>query len=111
MTPTEITEKAAILSKERGRKVYPLVVNGEDNEQIIGFVEEPKRQAKFAAIDLLAKEEITRAGEMLLSSTLIKEVSDYRMSSDSEEHDSIVIGAAMACVSLVQTYSGEIKKN
>lgn len=110
MEQKEIDEKAEQLSKERNRKVLPIVVTIEDNEKVIGFIEEPKRQMKFAALDEVIKGYLTQAGMMILDGCLIKEHSDSRLYSDSSEHDGIVMGAAIACGELVNMYSAEVKK-
>ena len=110
MTSEEITAKAEELSLKRGKKVYPLTVNA-NGEQVIGFIEEPKRQAKYAAMNELAKKDVATAGEIILDACLIKEESDTRLYSNESAHDSIVIGAAMACLKLVEVYEADLKKN
>lgn len=110
LTQEQINEKADLLSQQRQVKVYPIIVDAK-GEQIVGFIEEPKRQAKYAAMNELAKKDVATAGELILEACLIKEESDKRLFSQSSEHDSIVIGAAMACLKLVEVYEADLKKN
>lgn len=110
MTPEEIAAKADELSIAKGRKVYSICVDA-NGEQIVGFIEEPKRQAKYAALNELAKKDVATAGEIILDACLIKEESDKRLYSMDSAHDGIVISAAMACIKLVEVYEADLKKN
>jgi hypothetical protein len=109
MTEEEIIAKAAELSAKLLVPVTPLSFTVK-SEQIIGFITEPKRQAKFAAIDELMRSP-SGAGEMLLKACLIKEESDTRLYSDLPENDDIVISASLECLKFISAYSNEIKKN
>lgn len=126
----EVFAKADQLSDKYKTKVYPLVVtvpkislsvmatNGSEplkeetgEEKIVGYIKEPSRQAKMAALDKTAIEgSITLGGEMILNACLIKEESDPRIFSTASEYDAIYIGACMQCNKLVQAYSAELKK-
>jgi hypothetical protein len=110
LTQEEIQLKAETLTEQRRVKVYPIIVDAK-GEQIVGYIEEPKRQAKYAAMNELAKKDVATAGELILDACLIKEESDKRLYSQNAEHDSIVIGAAMACLKLVEVYEADLKKN
>jgi hypothetical protein len=104
----EATTKAAELTKELGYTVEPLILkSGEDI--VVGFLKIPNREAKRAVLDELMKSP-TSAGKIYLECALIKEKSDPRISSNSSEHDAIVMGAEMACIPKIELYQSEVKK-
>jgi hypothetical protein len=110
LTVEQINEKAAELELREKCKIHQIVleVNG---EQIVGFVREPKRQTKLAAIDKFWAGETTSACEDVLTSSLIEDSSDRRILSQSPEHDDIYISATMACLPIVKLYTNAVKKN
>ena len=102
----EAVVKAANLSASMGKKISPLIVTvGE--ELVIGYISEPTRQAKMAAMNALGKENLDIAGSLLLDCILLEQDSDPRIKSD----DDIYISASLACVPFIKVYSAEIKKN
>lgn len=104
----EKLSQAEIISAELGCNVSELkVVNGEDT--VVGYLKEPNREAKRSVIDELLKSPTT-AGKIYLECALIKEKSDPRLYSVLPEHDSIVLGAEMACIPLIELYQSAIKK-
>lgn len=110
MTIQEVEEQALTLGKSLGIKVYPIVFEDENKEQIIGFVKEPTKQAKIAALEMLAKSTID-AGEIILKSSLITENSNPRLNSVNPSDDNINISACLACAGIVRIYENLIKKN
>lgn len=93
--------KAAELTAKHGRRVIPIIFYREGDAEnmadpVIGFLKEPERLTKQRIID-----EGSRRGEMevagdLLGIALIKEESDYRLSSDNQEFDDVYFGACVA---------------
>lgn len=111
MTPEEVEAKAGQLAEKLQRKVYPILLNISETDQVVGFVQEPSRQAKIVAIGALMKDQNpVDYGMPILESSLIKEESDPRLYSTNPEHDNIVISAAIICAPIVQLYASEIKK-
>lgn len=122
LTPHELVlqqadEKAARLSQARGNiKIIPLVFYREGDtvtqaDPVIGFLQDPPRLTKLRLMD-----EATKRGEMevaadLLGIALIKEESDYRLSSESQEFDDVFIGACLAAsVNIVRVALNVYKK-
>lgn len=107
-------EKALQLTEEYKRsgvyKVHAIVFKDEaSGDDITGFVKEPSRMAKAAVLDKALMGSIS-AVEEILDSVLIKEHSDPRMSSESQEHDSIHFGLVMAVYNLIKFKSNTLKK-
>jgi len=119
----EAQDKAQQLSKESndagGLKYGPVTTiivekTGADKatveEVIVGFMKKPTRAAKMMGMNYIAKQEIDRAGEVILTSSLIKEVSDPRLS-DVSTDDNVFMSAALICVAEIEVYSAYVKKN
>lgn len=107
----EAQTKADALSLKQGKKVYPIIVTVPDGEPAIGFIQEPTRQAKMAALDTLASENAaTLSGKMIFDASFLPNESDKRFISNDSEHDAIVIGAYVKCNEFIRAYSTEIKK-
>ena len=104
----EATTKAAELTKELGYLVEPLILTHGENV-VVGFLRQPAREAKRAILDEMMKSP-TSAGKLYLECALLKEKSDPRLSSSASEHDSIVMGAEMACIPKIEIYQSEVKK-
>lgn len=106
-------EKAAALTEEFKAKgvyqVHPIVFKSEEGEDIVGFVKEPSRAAKMAVMDK-AMISPMQAVEEILDHVLIKEHSDPRMSSESQEFDDIHMGLAMAVFNLITFKVNAAKK-
>lgn len=105
----QIQNKAEELSKRESCKVHPICFTTDQDEQVIGYVREPKRQAKFAALDEMMKS-TTGCGETLLMSSIIKEESDPRITSLKPEDDALFMSACMECLRFVKMYSDDLKK-
>jgi len=118
MTAQEIQAKAdeltamEILSvaKKAGEKVYAIAFNIED-DQVVGYLREPRRQTKMAAWDMMAKGKATEAGEVILTASLIPEYSDQRLLSLDSANDDIYLSACIECIGFVKVYGSDIKKN
>ena len=109
LSPTAIEEKAQEISKRIGLKVYPFSFLIDDTDQVVGYIQEPKRVVKMAALDEMIKS-MTMAGEMILNTSLIKEDSDPRILSEKSEDDSIFISSCLHCVTFLKMYNDELKK-
>lgn len=110
MEQQQIEEKAKDLTRLHGTTVHPIVLKGDNGQTHIGFIKEPKRQAKMAAFDRMAMSgSLTEAGEIILNSSLIREESDPNMGHEST-NDKVYIGACLECVHYVQVYVDDYKK-
>lgn len=108
------TEKAAQLTEEYKAKgvfkVNPIVFKDEDSgEDIIGFFKEPSRMAKMAVMDKAVMGAYS-AAEEVVDSVLIKEHSDPRMYSESQEFDAIRMGVVMAIYNSIKFKPNLLKK-
>lgn len=101
----ELQKMADAFSSEMGVKVYPLSFTDANDKQVIGFLKEPSRQAKLAAMDDLMKS-ATQAGETILNACLIAEKSDPRILSD----DDVYVSATMDCLTIIKVYQNDVKK-
>lgn len=109
MTQEEIGQKAEELSLKHGCKVHPILFTDGDGGDVVGFIKEPTRIVKMRALDKSFVSPVSAASE-LLDVCLIKEDSDSRIYSESQEHDHIYIGAAMAAMDLVKMSVNQFKK-
>jgi hypothetical protein len=119
---TEATDKANQLSIESNPagglkygKVQPLIVEKTNSEKevvevIVGFIKPATRKAKMMAMNYISKQEIDRAGELILNSSLIPELSDPRLTVQSTD-DAVYMSASLICVGEIEVYSSYIKKN
>lgn len=116
----EITavEKARLKAEEltqeyKSKGVYrvnPIVFRDESTgEDIIGFFKEPSRMAKMAVMDKALMGGYS-AAEEIVDSVLIKEHSDPRMYSESQEFDDIRMGVVMAVYNSIKFKSNLLKK-
>lgn len=95
--------------KEKGVfMVHPIVFRIND-EDIVGFVKEPSRMAKMAVLDKAMIGGYS-AAEEILDSVLIKEHSDPRMFSESQEFDAIHMGLVLAVYDLIKIKQNTLKK-
>lgn len=104
ITQEQITQKAAELSQQTGRKVFPLVFmhEGENGaEQIVGYMQNPTRVVKMKAFDKTVVSQAS-AGAELLEHCLLKEHSDERIYSEKEEYDHIFLGACIAALNNIK---------
>lgn len=105
-TTEEIQAKADALTQELKVPVTPLCFTTKSGEQVVGFVKEPNRSIKLAAIDKMMQQSPTLAGEMIVENCLIEEHSDSRILSD----DNLFVSAVLAVVPLIEAYQNEVKK-
>lgn len=101
----QATDKAVSLSEKYGCKVHPLVFTNPDGITAVGFVREPPRMTKLAALDELQKG-LSSAGRMILESCLLKEESDARLLED----DDFYASAVTACCTLIRVFENQLKK-
>lgn len=100
-------EKAARISHARGNvKVIPLIFYREGDTEtqadpVIGFLQEPPRLTKLRLMDEAQKRGEMEVAAELLSIALIKEESDHRLSSESQEYDDVFIGACLAATTTI----------
>lgn len=106
--------KAEELTQEyKSKGVYqvnPIVFRDErTGEDIVGFFKEPSRMAKMAVMDKALMGGYS-AAEEIVDSVLIKEHSDPRMYSESQEFDDIRMGVVMAVYNSIKFKSNLLKK-
>lgn len=104
ITTEQINQKAAELSQQIGRKVFPLVFVNEiegNDEQIVGYMQNPSRVVKMKAFDKTVISQAS-AGAELLENCLLKEHSDERIYSEKEEYDHIYMGACIAALNNIK---------
>lgn len=100
-------EKAAALSQQlNGVKVHPIIFYREGDTEtqadpVIGYLKEPPRITKLRLMDEAQKRGEMEVAAELLSIALIKEASDYRLSSESQEFDDVYIGACLAATTTI----------
>lgn len=99
-------EKAVELTEEYKSKgvfkIHAIVFHDETTgEDIVGFVKEPSRAAKMAVMDKAVMGAFSVVEE-ILDSILLKDQSDPRMFSESQEFDSIHMGLVMAVYKLIE---------
>lgn len=99
---------ASELEKKYNKKVYPITVDL-PNEVVVGFISEPTLPNKMTAINYLAQQQIDKAGQVILSTSLIKEESDVRLCMNGGDDD-VFISACLVANSLLNVYAVEIKK-
>lgn len=109
MTKEEVFEKAEQLTKIYGVKVHPFLLRDDDIE-VVGYVKEPSRLAKYRYLDKAMTGAMSAASE-LLEICLLKEESDPKITSEASENDKYNIGAATFCASLLNISSDTLKKN
>lgn len=103
----EVAEaKAEVLSEKEGKKVTAIVLG--DSGEFVGFIREPKLQAKKAAFDKIATESMADAGEVILTTSLITEESSPEFVLG--RNDDVYLSACIACIKLVKVYHNASKK-
>lgn len=105
----EKAEQLTIEYKEKGVFKIHAVVFKSGEEDIIGFIKEPSRMAKMAVLDKAMLGGYS-AAEEILDSVLLKEHSDPRMFSESQEFDDIHMGLVMAVYNLIKFKTNTLKK-
>lgn len=110
-TKAEATLKAEELSKKINKNVYPLVFVRSEKEIYVGFIQEPTRPAKMEAFDVLsAKESMTLAGEVILSTSLMKEESHEAFAVVDSKYDDVYMSACVDCLGHVKALMNVLKK-
>lgn len=101
-------DKAAELKTRLGVEVYPFVFGHKDGF-VHGYIKEPGRLDKMQAIDLYEQSR-TQAGNLILTTSLIREESDKRILDEKLENDPIYLGAIDFSIKLVLISSELLKK-
>mgnify|MGYP000903571939 FL=1 len=110
MTNEEIEAKALDLGVKHNCKVFPLVFKDpENNEDVIGFLKEPPRFVKMRVMDKALSNPISSCAEVL-DAYIIKEESDPRIYSESQENDAYYMGATMEVYSIIKISNNKFKK-
>lgn len=116
-TPIELAKegaelKCAELKKKYNKEVYPLVFFRPTTKEIfIGFMQEPTRSAKMEAFDTMsAKESITLAGEIILSTSIIKEESHEAFYVQESKYDDVYMGGCVDALAHINVLINSLKK-
>lgn len=110
LTKKQIDDKAAELSKKLDNKVTPMVIFIENDEQVVGYFQEPQYDTIMYFVDAYQNKEISKAGDYALKDCLIKEDSDPRIHSDERKHSRIKASFAYACTKFLAPHLEEYKK-
>ncbi len=110
MTTEQIQAKADELSAKHGCIVHPIVFQeGEDAEQIVGFLKEPPRHVKLRVLDKGMTSPMTASAEMV-DAYLIREDSDARIWDEKPGNDKYYLGATMIANDLIKMSINQFKK-
>lgn len=108
----EATLKAAEISKKIGKTVYPLVfLRPATQEVFVGFIQEPSRAAKMEAFDIMSsKESLSMAGEVILSTSILKEESHEAFYSSESKYDDVYLGGCVDSLGHISVLINSLKK-
>lgn len=112
-TAKENAEKKCVdLSVKHKKNIYPLVfVRPATQEVFVGFILEPTRAAKMEAFDIMSsKESLSMAGEMILTTSLLKEESHEAFSSIDSKYDDVYMSGCIDSVGHVSVLLNTLKK-
>jgi hypothetical protein len=105
-------QKCIELKAEHG-VVYPLVFSRPSTEEVfVGFIKEPKRAAKMEAFDILmAKNSMSLAGELVLTTSIIKEHSHeaFYLIED-PRYDDVYMGGCIDSLGHINVLMNSLKK-
>lgn len=103
--------KADELTAKHGVKVTPILFfNKIETDPVKGYLKEPSRLAKVRILDRSNQLGDFSAAAEMLDICLIKEDSDTRLYSESQEFDEIYLGALNECQKLIRISLNQIKK-
>lgn len=92
-------------------KVYSYIITVKEDDYAIIYLKEPPRLTKMRVMDLLATGQgISSAGDLLLTTSLIPEVSDPRIQSSAPEWDALYLTTITNIIEMIQVYSDILKK-
>jgi hypothetical protein len=105
-------QKCIELKAEHG-VVYPLVFARPSTEEVfVGFIKEPKRAAKMEAFDILmSKNSMVLSGEMILTTSIIKEASHeafYLI--DDSRYDDVYMSGCIDSLGHINVLMNSLKK-
>jgi len=107
----QVENKRLELQEKLKRPVYSYIVDMEDDDYAICFIQEPQRLTKMRIIDMLAQSQgVTAAGQTLFESSVIREESDQRIFSQDCKYDALYLTIITNCVDLISVYSDVLKK-
>lgn len=106
----EIQAKADELSAKFGNTVTPIVFNVSDDDQVIGYCQEPEYDVLMYATDCYLSREVSKAVEACLKNCLIVEESDSRILSTERKHARIRASFTNAVTKLIIPFADEYKK-
>lgn len=99
----QIDEKVKSLTEKHNTTINPVVFvsDADANDYVIGYLLEPNRLQKMAAMDKLNYSE-SGANLDILTVCLIREASDERILSEAPENDKFFLGALKAAGALLK---------
>ncbi|HXS58984.1 MAG TPA: hypothetical protein VN726_22830 [Hanamia sp.] len=122
--PTEITSKLSdeeiaaydehakeLARKYNVSKVHVYIgIDKSTNERIVGFLKEPNYLQKVFALDKIATVGMFAAGDELREALTLKEESDPRTYSTSQDCDCYRLGMTGTCVPIIEVINNSFKK-
>lgn len=105
-------EKCILLAAKYKKNVYPLVFARASTKEIfVGFLGEPSRAAKMESFDIMSsKESLSMAGEMILTSSLLKEDSHEAFFSLDSKYDDVYMSGCIDSIGHVSVLLNTLKK-
>lgn len=110
LTTEEIDAKCAELSGKLGVKVKAFVFITDDDEQIVGYLQEPTADAVLYLGDTMMQNNFSTGKEAILKDTLLKEESSPRIESKDRKNSRIYAAACREASNLFAPYLNEYKK-
>jgi len=105
-----VAKKTEELEFEHKTTILPLLFNHKGN-WIVGYVKKPSRTTIRVAGDKMEKYGKLEAGELILQTSLLRDVSDSRILSEEPQYDGINLGACLEVLSLMDISMSIAKKN
>lgn len=111
LSKEEIDAKCAELSAKFDCEVKPIeIIDPTNEEQLMAYVKEPELELIQKAIDLFASDRISEARQIVFEIGLIREESHPRFYSGNKKDKKVILGAHIACTSLISFYTDQYKK-
>jgi hypothetical protein len=113
----QVEEKCAELKTKLGCDVHGYIITikketeTEEGDYAVGYIKEPARAIKMKAFDEIFNGSTSRASSFLLTSCLIKEESDDRISDNKSENDTLYMTFIYYANELMKFYGDVLKKN
>lgn len=107
----EVEAKRLELQVKLKKQVYSYMIQVDDDDWAIAYIQEPHRLTKMRVLDMLAMQQgMSEAGQILLESSLIQEESDKRILNENPENDALFLTMITNCIELIKVYSDVLKK-